>query len=58
MQPSPSIPPYVTMAQMMLAQWNSVAICAVARLGVADHLESGPRTSKDLASLPEIRYTD
>ena len=42
------------MAQMMLAQWNSVAICAVARLGVADHLESGPRTSKDLASLLKL----
>jgi O-methyltransferase domain/Dimerisation domain len=51
MQPSPSIPPYVAMLEMLLAQWNSAAISAAARLGVADHLESGPKTTKDLASL-------
>ena len=54
MQPSLSIPPYVAMVEMVLAQWNSAAICAVAKLGVADHLESGPKTTEELASLVNL----
>src|SRR5207253_11055444 len=54
MQPSPAIPPYVAMVEMLLAQWNSAAICAAARLGIADQLESGPKTSKELASLLDL----
>jgi len=40
---------------MVLAHWNSIAICAVAKLGVADHLESGPKTTKELASLMNVQ---
>lgn len=46
--------PYIAMVEMVLAQWTSVAISAAARLGVADHLESGPRTTKELASLMKV----
>src|SRR5262249_54689301 len=46
MQTPPSVTPYVSVFEMVLAHWNSFAICAVARLGVADHLESGPKTTK------------
>ena len=35
---------------MVLAQWNSAAICAAAKLGIADQLESGSRTTRELAS--------
>ena len=35
---------------MVLAQWNSAAICAAAKLGIADQLESGPKTTRELAS--------
>jgi hypothetical protein len=35
---------------MVLSQWTSTAICAAARLGIADQLESGPKTTKELAS--------
>lgn len=42
------------MIEMVLAQWSSAAICAAAKLGVADQLESGPKTTKDLASLLNI----
>jgi hypothetical protein len=45
-----SIPPYVAVLEMVLAQWNAAAISAVARFGIADELEAGPRTTQELAS--------
>ena len=51
MQPAPSISPYVAVIEMILAQWNAAAISAAAKLGIADQLESGPKTTQELASL-------
>ena len=51
MKPNPSPPPFAIVFEMVLAQWNSTAICAAAKLGIADQLESGPKTTKDLASV-------
>jgi len=51
MQQAPSVPPYVAVLEMVLAQWNAAAICAAAKLGVADLLESGPKTTQELASV-------
>jgi len=55
MKPAPSLAPYLSVLEMVLAHWNSIAICAVAKLGVADHLESGPKTTKELASLMNVQ---
>jgi SAM-dependent methyltransferase len=51
MQTGHSVPPYVAVLEMMLAQWNAAAISAVAKLGIADQLVSGPKTTQELASL-------
>lgn len=40
---------------MVLAQWNSAAISAAAKLGVADQLESGPKTTRDLAAALKVQ---
>jgi len=37
--------------QMLIGKWVSAAISAVARFAIADHLESGPKTVKELAAL-------
>src|SRR5262245_25110389 len=50
MQPAPSVANYVTVVEMILAQWNGAAIAAAAKFGIADQLESGPKTTKELAS--------
>jgi hypothetical protein len=39
---------------MILAQWNAAAISAAAKFGIADQLESGPRTTKELASVLKL----
>lgn len=36
---------------MLLAQWSAAAVSAVAKLNIADHLESGPKSTTELASL-------
>jgi hypothetical protein len=36
---------------MLLGKWVSSAISAAAHFGIADHLESGPKSPKELASL-------
>jgi len=46
--------PYVTVLDMVLATWNSACVCAAADVGVADHLESGPKTTKELAALTNV----
>jgi hypothetical protein len=50
MQPTPAPPPYAVMIELILAQWVSFAISAASKLGVADQLESGPKTTNELAA--------
>jgi O-methyltransferase domain/Dimerisation domain len=51
MQPehSPAIPPFAMLFQMVNAKWVSSAISVAAKLGIADHLESGSKTTQQLA---------
>jgi hypothetical protein len=51
MQPeaSPAVPPFATLFQMLLGRWVSSAISTAAKLGIADHLEAGPKTTEQLA---------
>jgi len=50
-QPSQSPPPHAVLLQMILGKWVSSAISAAAHFGIADHLESGPKSPKELAAL-------
>jgi hypothetical protein len=50
-QPSQSPPPHAALLQMILGKWVSSAISAAAHFGIADHLESGPKSPKELAAL-------
>src|SRR5580704_4164293 len=50
-QPAESAPPHAALLQMLLGKWVSSAISAAAHFGIADHLESGPKSPKELASL-------
>ena len=50
-QPSHSPPPHVALLQMILGKWVSNAISAAAHFGIADHLESGPKSVQELATL-------
>src|SRR5207237_10011859 len=43
------LPPPAAMMGLITGYWVSQAVGVVAHLGVADHLEGGPRTSDDLA---------
>jgi hypothetical protein len=54
MQPAPSVANYVTVIDIILAHWNGAAIAAAAKFGIADKLESGPKTTKELASALNI----
>jgi O-methyltransferase domain/Dimerisation domain len=49
--PAPAPPPHVVVLQMLTGKWVSTAIAAVAKFGIADHLESGPKSARELASL-------
>jgi hypothetical protein len=51
---APSATPYVAVLDMVFAAWNAVCISAAADLGVADHLESGPKTIAELAALTNV----
>jgi hypothetical protein len=50
-QPSQSAPPHAALLQMILGKWVSSAISAAAHFGIADHLESGPKSPGELAAL-------
>jgi SAM-dependent methyltransferase len=50
MQPTVAPPPYAVLIGKLFASWESFSIAAVARLGVADYLESGPKTTAQLAA--------
>jgi SAM-dependent methyltransferase len=59
MQPeqSPAISPYAALFQIFLGKWVSSAIFAAARLGIADCLESGPKTTGQLAEELSVNET-
>ena len=46
---SKALPPHVQLIQMATAGWVSRVTYAAARLGLADHLAEGPKTSAELA---------
>src|SRR5262252_421862 len=50
MQPVPARSPYLVLTEKLVAAWESFAIAAAAKLGVADLLESGPKTTAQLAA--------
>ncbi len=54
------LPPHVKMLQIIMGQWTSGAVSALARLGVADHLDSGPKSAEELATKvgakPDLLY--
>jgi ubiquinone/menaquinone biosynthesis C-methylase UbiE len=43
-------PPHVSMMELSLSFWYTQAIYVAAKLGIADHLKDGPRTSAELAA--------
>ena len=47
---APALPAHVQLIQMCAGAWVSAAVCAAARLGIADHLAGGARSAADLAS--------
>jgi hypothetical protein len=48
--PAQNVPPAQQMFELVTSYWKTQLIAAVARLGLADHLGSGARTSDELAS--------
>ena len=50
-QPSQTPPPHAVLLQMIFGEWVSRAVSAVAKYGIADHLENGPKSAKELAAL-------
>jgi len=46
---SKALPPHAQLIQMGAASWISAAVYAAARLGIADHLATGPRSAAELA---------
>ncbi|MCB9193176.1 MAG: methyltransferase [Flavobacteriales bacterium] len=44
-------PPPAQMLQLIMGFWTSCSIYVAARLNIADHLRSGPRTAEELAAL-------
>src|SRR5947209_16764036 len=50
-QPAQSLPPHAALLQMLFGKWVSSATSAAAHFGIADHLESGPKSPKELAAL-------
>ena len=50
MHPAPSAPPFAVLLEKISSAWESLSIAAIARLGVADCLESGPKTTARIAA--------
>ncbi len=46
---SHTVPPHLQLIQMGAASWVSAVMYAAAKLGIADHLASGPRSAVELA---------
>ena len=56
----PEPPPHVGLMQILTGGLISGAVSALARLGVADHLDSGPQSAEELApkvGAQPIRFT-
>ena len=47
----PQMPPQAALLQMLTGKWVSTVISTLAHFGLADHLESGPKSPKELAAL-------
>src|SRR4051812_30162040 len=54
------LPIHVQVLQTLLGQWTSSAVCALAKLGIPDHVQAGPKSAAELASeigaQPELLY--
>lgn len=48
-QPGMELPPPAQVMQMMMGHWVAQVLGTVATLGVADHMQTGPRSSAELA---------
>ncbi len=46
---SKALPPHAQLIQMGAASWVSAVVYAAAKLGIADHLDDGPRSAVELA---------
>ena len=49
------LPPTARVMQILIGAMNSAAVSAVARLGIPDHLQSGPKTIEELAYTVDAR---
>ncbi|HEY7291746.1 MAG TPA: methyltransferase [Vicinamibacterales bacterium] len=47
---APALPPHVQLIQMCAGGWVAAAVYGAAKLGIADHLATGPRSADELAS--------
>jgi hypothetical protein len=47
---STGLPPYAAVLRMALGAWVAQALYVAARLGIADHLNAGPKTADELAA--------
>ena len=54
MQPTPAVSSFAAMIEMLFGSWISISLAAAAKFGVADQLESGPKTTKDLADVLKV----
>lgn len=45
-----ALPPHAQLIQMGVASWVSAVLYAAAKLGIADHLNAGPRSAMELAA--------
>ena len=54
------LPPTARVMQVLMGVMNSAAVSAIARLGIPDHLHSGPKTVEELAhavgAKPELLF--
>jgi hypothetical protein len=47
--------PTAGVMQILIGAMNSAAVSAIARLGIPDHLQSGPKTIEELAHAIDAR---
>jgi hypothetical protein len=45
------VDPSAAMLRILWAGWLSMAVCVVAKLGIADELVNGPKTADELAAV-------
>jgi hypothetical protein len=54
-QTAQNLPPQVVMLQMVTASWISQSLYAAAKLGIADFLQDGSKSSDELATLTGVK---